>query len=333
MLVLGQTNIGGFLREPPSKINSAEPPRESPVISVFCDLKRLPRFKVVCTTRMSISPPIQSIAEVTFPPHPSVPPLAEQKERGLLYFRKAEGFLAFGNFVEAFQYALEADMMSYPLAEALRSTILSAVGDYNQQKLILGPLGAQCISEAANEKSDDAVALLKASYLLRRGYGSPQNSIQSLVYLERAVRMGLASAFAFLGNFIDRGVTQGRYARDLNLIISLYMKGLELGNATCASNLAVVYEKINARPQDIAHFRQIAVDMGSPMARANAAWSVVSHRDPQWQKKGELAFKYARAAAAAGSAPGMLRVGDCYRDGVGVKKDNLQAAFWYFRGR
>lgn len=119
--------------------------------------------------------------------------------------------------------------------------------------------------------------------------------------------------------------------RDIEKAIELFEKGICLGSADAALELAFIYYK---NEEGIPINKPLAVELFEKGAKAGheaccAALSTIYLNGDGVPANGEKAFLYAMTAAKAGNFIAMLNVAVCYEDGIGVKQDPYQACYWY----
>jgi len=261
----------------------------------------------------------------------------EQRLRGVYHFRLAEALEAVGEYALAFEECFQALAMSHPKALALRDRLLPRFGSAHEREVKLGLITRPWIHRAMAEKKDcPSPILYMAAMCLRQGYGCEKDPRGHMELMEMAMDKGLAAGCLGVGYGLDNQMAGPTYARDLNKIERCYKLGLELGNALCANNLGVLNSEEGLGHTQNHHlamkYYMKAALMHDPQSEANMACNIIHHKFDEHHLYSQDAVVLSYRSAMSGSLTGLRRLGECYRKGLGVPVDNMEAAYWHYCG-
>ena len=103
------------------------------------------------------------------------------------------------------------------------------------------------------------------------GYGVKRDSVKTWIWAERAIDDKYYHTYWMLGKMYEEGKT---VVKDNDYARSLYEKGVEYGDASCANTLGLGYEKGTLAEKDInkaLEYFQIAAEKGNRYGKANSA--------------------------------------------------------------
>ena len=179
---------------------------------------------------------------------------------------------------------------------------------------------------------------LKASQKAR-AEAAPKSGVVALDEVRKAAEQGNAEAQVKLGEMYRQGVG---VTQDLAETVKWYRKAAEQGHVVAQCNLGVCYAKGDGVEEDIEEamkwFRK-AADQGNAVAEKyyQRCLSLVAQRkttadavQAKVTSKSEAESpEEVRKAAEQGNAEAQFKLGEMYRQGVGVTQDFAETAKWY----
>lgn len=205
----------------------------------------------------------------------------------------------------------------------------------------------------------DAEAQSNLAFMYREGLGGEQNDEKAIFWYRTAASYGDAKAQVFMGwlyhDDINAGVPEvfnentvdWRRQAELTsieksdeLAVSYYRKAAEQGNAAGQYLLDLIYEDsivINNNEKALAWYRQTtehavacyhkAAEQGSSIAKYLLGW-VYKNGIGVEKDNAEAAFWYLQAAEQ-NSPAAQFKLGEMYHNGWGVERNDEQAVTWY----
>lgn len=190
--------------------------------------------------------------------------------------------------------------------------------------------------KAAEQGYGPAQSELGALYL--RGVGVPKDEAQAIVWVRKAAEQGEVLAQSDLGMMYLNGTG---VEQDDTQAVAWLRKAAEQGSAAGQHNLASLYEKGRAGlAKDEAEAKQwytkAALQDISQLGVSQSRMSLCLYRGEYeaWCTETESPGAFGPvedlvAAAEGGDTKAQTRLGDIYRKGIGVQKDEVQSFNWY----
>jgi uncharacterized protein len=178
----------------------------------------------------------------------------------------------------------------------------------------------------------DVLARLKADELVVRGTGTPQEARTALTDIERLAATGLIDAIVLIGDLGRTGVA-GLVPVDEKAALASYLLAADKGSRTAALRAGEIL--ISGLPANLDPAR--GVSMMLSVAEAGDASAYLALGDALLKagsgySSGSISPVEAfEKAGTGGMSTAYLRLGDIYRDGVGVPVDGGKAAQYYMK--
>ena len=178
----------------------------------------------------------------------------------------------------------------------------------------------------------DVLARLKADEFVVRGTGTPQEARTALTDIERLAATGLIDAIVLIGDLGRTGVA-GLVPTDEKAALASYLLAADKGSRTAALRAGEIL--ISGLPANLDPAR--GVSMMLSVAEAGDASAYLALGDALLKagsgySSGSISPVEAfEKAGAGGMSTAYLRLGDIYRDGVGVPVDGGKAAQYYMK--
>jgi TPR repeat protein len=202
--------------------------------------------------------------------------------------------------------------------------------------LSVGAASAGDYDEGATAYNHGDFATAKRLWLplAEQGDAKAQTGLAIMYFLGQGVTMNLAAAMDWSQKAAEQGSPVAQYllgqiyqhpwdpeVRDLNAAFKWYSKAADQGYADAQDELGGMYELGLGVPRDYAKAEQWFAKAGDLRAIARMYDDVV-HDHP-------LAATWYRKMADQGDPYAMFRLGEMYRDGVGVSRDYVSAQMWF----
>ncbi|HRR06427.1 MAG TPA: tetratricopeptide repeat protein [Victivallales bacterium] len=183
----------------------------------------------------------------------------------------------------------------------------------------------ELIKSVFNEKDPLCLRLLADCYFL--GYGTEKSPQKTLIFLEKASKLGDIEATAKLAHILYYG---DGVPKNIQKAIELFKLAAQKNHPTAIYMLATMYFTGENLQQNLAKARElfsISANLGNPKALFYLA--VMAQEGIGEEKSPQKAAKLFLEAAKKGDPRSQFNIAQIFKNGIGIPQDISAAEYWF----